>query len=40
MIKLDYMTLGSPDIGVNLFKDNSGIVLCYHNAIARQQRSI
>ena len=40
MIKLDYVTPGSPDNGVNLLKDNSGIVVCYHNAIAQQKRQI
>lgn len=40
MIKLDYVTPGSPDNGVNLLKDNSGIVVCYRKAIAQQQRSI
>ena len=40
MIKLDYVTPGSPENGVNLLKDNSGIVICFHNAIAQQQRSI
>ncbi|UJR17374.1 hypothetical protein I4U23_004269 [Adineta vaga] len=40
MIKLDYVTPGSPDNGVNLLKDNSGIVVCYHNAIAQQKRPI
>ena len=40
MIKLDYVTPGSPDNGVNLLKDNSGIVVCYHNAIAQQRRPI
>ena len=40
MIKLDYVTPGSPDNGANLLKDNSGIVVCYHNAIAQQKRQI
>jgi hypothetical protein len=40
MIKLDYVTPGSPDNGVNLLNDNSGIVVCYHNAIAQQKRQI
>ncbi|CAF1374513.1 unnamed protein product [Rotaria magnacalcarata] len=40
MIKLDYVTPGSPDSGVDLLKDNSGIVACYHNAITQQKRQI
>ncbi|CAF0870223.1 unnamed protein product [Adineta steineri] len=40
MVKLDYVTPGSPDNGVNLLKDNSGIVVCFHNAIAQQKRQI
>ena len=40
MIKLDYVTPGSPENGVNLLQDNSGIVVCYHNAIMQQKRSI
>ena len=40
MIKLDYVTPGSPDNGANLLKDNSGIVICYRNAIRQQQRQI
>ncbi len=40
MVKLDYVTPGSPDNGVNLLENNSGIVVCYHNAIAQQKRQI
>lgn len=40
MIKLDYVTPGSPDSGVDLLKDNSGIVVCYHNAIIQQKRQM
>lgn len=40
MIKLDYVTPGSPENGANLLKDNSGIVICYRNAIQQQTRSI
>ncbi len=40
MIKLDYVTPGSPDNGVHRLENNSGIVVCYHNAIAQQKRQI
>ncbi|KAI9729306.1 MAG: hypothetical protein M1834_006977 [Cirrosporium novae-zelandiae] len=40
MIKLDYVTPGSPDNGVDLLADNSGIVKCYHSAIAQQDRPV
>jgi alpha-galactosidase len=40
MVKLDYVTPGSPDNGVNLLENNSGIVVCYHNAIVQQKRQI
>lgn len=33
MIKLDYMTPGSPKNNGHLKKDNSGVVVAYQNAI-------
>ncbi|KAI9766649.1 MAG: hypothetical protein M1839_004789, partial [Geoglossum umbratile] len=39
-IKLDYVTPGSPDNNANLEADNSGSVICYHNAIAQSGRQM
>ncbi|KAK2752876.1 hypothetical protein FQN54_008029 [Arachnomyces sp. PD_36] len=40
MIKLDYVTPGSPDNDGNLPADNSGSVIAYHNAIEKSGRDI
>jgi alpha-galactosidase len=40
LIKLDYVTPGSPDNGGNLPANNSGSVIAYHNAIANSGSSI
>ncbi|KAI0595356.1 glycoside hydrolase superfamily [Biscogniauxia sp. FL1348] len=40
MIKLDYVTPGSPSNGANLPQDSSGEVIAYHKAIAQSNRQI
>lgn len=40
LIKLDYVTPGSPDAGADLSADNSGSVACFHKAIKKVGREI
>ncbi|KAL0262315.1 hypothetical protein SLS55_003759 [Diplodia seriata] len=40
LIKLDYVTPGSPDAGADLSRDNSGSVACYHKAIQASGRKM
>ncbi|KAI9667392.1 MAG: hypothetical protein M1821_000207 [Bathelium mastoideum] len=40
LIKLDYITPGSPDNGGNLPPNNSGSVIAYHNAIQQASRTM
>jgi len=40
MIKLDYVTPGSPDSGQPLDADGSNIVVCYHRAIQQSGRQM
>ncbi|OJD38921.1 glycoside hydrolase family 27 protein [Diplodia corticola] len=40
LIKLDYVTPGSPGAGADLSSDNSGSVACYHKAIQQSGREI
>ncbi|KAH7051347.1 family 27 glycoside hydrolase [Macrophomina phaseolina] len=40
LLKLDYVTPGSPDAGADLSADNSGSVACYHKAIEKVGREI
>ncbi|KAL1636618.1 hypothetical protein SLS58_009742 [Diplodia intermedia] len=40
LIKLDYVTPGSPDSGADLSSDNSGSVACYHKAIQASGRKM
>ncbi|GAD96967.1 conserved hypothetical protein [Paecilomyces variotii No. 5] len=40
LIKLDYVTPGSPSNGANLPADNSGEVIAYHKAIQKSGRSM
>ncbi|CAG7935540.1 unnamed protein product [Penicillium salamii] len=38
LVKVDFVTPGSPDNGANLVVDNSGAVVAYHKAIAKASR--
>lgn len=40
LIKLDYVTPGSPDADADLSTDNSGSVECYHKAIENSGRKM